>query len=149
MVVRAITLSLAALTLVAAPKWTAMLQPFGDSRLSGTAVVEGVTVDSTRATIQVAGAKPGSDLAWHVHSGACGGKGQIFGAQSAYPALKAGPDGKAMGSVTLAAALASSGEYSVTVHKSSTDMTPAACGGLKSTGAPVPDSGMAPKALKP
>jgi hypothetical protein len=145
MAVRAITLSLAALTLAAAPKWTAVLQPTGDSRLSGSAVVEAVTPDSTRASIQVAGARPGSDLAWHIHTGACGGKGQIFGAQSAYSTLKAGPDGKATGSVTLAATLPASGEYSVTVHKSSTDMTPAACGGLKPAGGPAPDSGMAPK----
>jgi hypothetical protein len=123
-----------------------MLQPAGDSRLSGSAVVEAVTADSTRATIQVAGAKPGSDLAWHIHFGACGGKGRIFGAQTAYPVLKAGPDGKAMGSVTLPAALSAAGEYSVTVHKSSTDMTPAACGGLKAAGGgPAPDSSIARK----
>jgi hypothetical protein len=145
MAVRTITLSLAVLTFAAAPKWTAMLQPTGDSRLSGSAVVEAVSADSTLATIQLSGAKPGSDLAWHIHSGACGGKGQIFGAQSAYPTLKAGPDGKATGSVTLPAALPPSGEYSVTVHKSVTDMSPAACGGLKVVGGPAPDSSMAPK----
>jgi len=145
MAIRAITLSLAVLAFAAAPKWTAMLQPAGDSQVSGSAVVDAVAADSTLATIQLNGAKPGSELAWHIHFGACGSNGKIFGAQSAYPTLKAGPDGKATGSVTLPVALPASGEYSVMVHKSATDMAPAACGALKPTGGPAPDSSMAPK----
>lgn len=144
MAVRALTLSLMALAAASAPKWTATLQPTGGSQVKGSAVVEAVAADSTRATIQVTGAKAGSDLAWHIHGGACGADGQIFGAPTAYPPLKAGPDGTAAGVVTLPAVLPTSGEYSVTVHKSATDMAPAACGALKAAGPPAPDSGMTP-----
>jgi len=139
MAVRAIILGLTFGAAVAAPRWVANLEPKNSSRITGTATVEAVGTDSSRATVQVSGASAGSQLAWAIQSGVCGSKGQVFGTASAYPTLTAGPDGKATGSVTLPSAPPASGEYSVTVLKSKTDMTPAACGTLKA------DTGYAPK----
>jgi len=111
--------------------WTAVLTPTPGSKVSGSAVIESVGRDSIRASIRLSGAAPGSELPWHIHSGACGAKGQILGAGAAYPSLKAGQDGSAGTTVTLPMAAPASGEHSVTVHKSKTDMAPAACGALK------------------
>lgn len=131
MAVRAITLGLVALT-AAAPMWRATLEPKDGSKVSGTASVEAVGSDSSRVSVQISGAKAGSTLPWHIHNGLCGAKGTIYGDAAAYPALKAGTDGSASGSVTLPGAPPSAGEYSVSVHRSATDMTPIACGSLKS-----------------
>jgi hypothetical protein len=119
--------------------WTAVLTPTAGSKVSGNAVVEALGPDSTRATIRLSGAAPGSEIPWHIHSGACGAKGQILGNASGYPALKARQDGSASGTVTLPVAMPASGEFVVTVHKSKTDMAPAACGALKAqAAAPMP-----------
>jgi hypothetical protein len=119
--------------------WTAVLAPTAGSKVSGSAVVETLGADSARATIRLSGAMPGSEIPWHIHSGACGAKGQILGNASGYPALKARQDGSANGTVTLPVAMPVSGEFTVTVHKSKTDMAPAACGTLKpQAAAPMP-----------
>jgi hypothetical protein len=111
--------------------WTAVLAPTAGSKLSGSAVVETLGPDSTRATIRLSGAMPGSEIPWHIHSGGCGAKGQILGSASSYAALKARQDGSANGTVTLPVAMPASGEFAVMVHKSKTDMASAACGTLK------------------
>lgn len=139
MAVRAITLGLAALTL-AAPMWRATLEPKDGSKLSGTVTVEAIGTDSSRATVQITGAKPGSVMPWHIHNGACGTAGAVVGAAGAYPVLKVGKDGGASGTVTLAVATPVSGVYSVNVHASAANMTPVACGALKYDGAIIKDS---------
>lgn len=143
--IRLVTLILAAAALSSAHKWTAILQPSGDSILTGTAVVEEVSADSLAAEIQLSGAKPGSEIAWHIHLGTCADKGMILGAEGAYPLLKVGTDGRATGGVTVAGSLPEQGEYSISVHKSSGGMNSIACGSLKSTGGAAPDSGPTPK----
>jgi hypothetical protein len=148
MAARAIILGLAFGAAVAAPRWVANLEPKNASKIAGTASVEAVGTDSTRATVQVWGATANSQLAWQIQSGSCGGKGQVFGNASAYPALTVAPDGKATGTVTLAGAAPVSGDYSVTVLKSKTDLTPAACGALKAdtqAGYAPKDNTMTPK----
>lgn len=139
MAVRAITLGLAALTF-AAPMWRATLEPKDGSKFSGTVTVEAVGADSSRATIQVSGAKPGSALPWHLHNGACGTAGAVIGSAAAYPVLKVDKDGSAKAVVTLAVMTPVSGEYSVNVHASTTNMTPIACGALKYDGPTAKDS---------
>lgn len=126
--------------LIPAHKWAAILQPVGDSVLTGTAVVEEVRSDSLSAEIQLSGARPGSEITWHIHLGSCADRGMILGLEGAYPALKVGADGKARGGVTVAGALPAQGEYSITVHKSNSEMTPLACGSLRSTGGMAQDS---------
>lgn len=139
MAVRAITLGLAALTL-AAPMWRGTLEPKDGSKISGTVTVEAVGSDSSRATIQITGAKPGSALPWHVHSGACGAAGAPIGAATAYPLLQVGKDGSAKAVATVAVATPVSGVYSANVHASASNMIPIACGALKYDGAMMKDS---------
>ncbi len=139
MAVRAITLGLAALTF-AAPMWRATLEPKDGSKVSGTVTVEAVGTDSSRATIEVSGAKPGSALPWHLHNGACGAAGAVIGSAAAYPALQVDKNGSAKAVVTLAVTTPVSGEYSVNVHASASNMTPIACGALKYDGGTAKDS---------
>jgi hypothetical protein len=129
---KAIALGATVVSLASLTTWTAVLEGRGGSAVRGTATVESVGSDSTRATIKVTGAKAGSEYAWHVHSGACGTSGQIFGDAKKYPAIKADRDGNATGSIVLPAAAPTSGDYSVTVHKSTSNLTPISCGTLKS-----------------
>lgn len=133
--------SLVALTLVAPTTWKATLVATGSSRLAGTATVEAVGADSTRATVKVTGAKAGSELAWHIHTGACGTKGEIVGPPAAYPSIKVGADGNAAGAAVLPISAPTTGEFTVTVHTSTTDRKPVACGAL------TPDTSM-PKPME-
>jgi hypothetical protein len=89
-------------------------------------------------TIELSGANPGSQLPWHIHSGACNGKGSIWGEPSMYPPLRVGQEGAVTGAVTLPVVLPSNGEYAVTVHKSADDMAPVACGALLQVPMPEP-----------
>lgn len=133
--------SLAALSLAAPTNWKATLKATDNSLVAGTATVEAVGADSTRATVKVTGAKAGSELAWHIHTGACGAQGKIVGPPAAYTSIKVGPDGNAKGTAVLPSAPPTTGEYAVTVHASTTDMTPVACGAL------TPDTSM-PKPME-
>jgi hypothetical protein len=128
---KAIALGATIISLASLITWTAILEGRGGSAVRGTAVVESVAADSSRATVKVTGAKPGAEYAWHVHSGNCGATGPIFGNAASYPVLAADRDGRASGSVTLPAAVSTTGEYSVRVHKSKSDLTPIACGTFK------------------
>lgn len=134
MALRAVAVTLLVIGSSTAPKWTAMLQPTGGSGLSGTAVVEAFPPDSIRASIQIAGAKPGTGLVWQIQAGGCEGEGPILGDRSEYPTLKAGTDGHASATVTVKARLSGAGEYSVRVGKRSSEPAPAACGRLNPTG---------------
>lgn len=138
MAIRELTLgALAGLTLVSVagdpPNWKAMLMPNDGSHLNGTVNVDAVGRDSARTTIAMTGGEPGKTLAWHIHRGACGTRGEILGAATAYPGLTLGRDGAGSLSVTLPVVPPATGQYSVTVHRSTSDMTPAACGELKAT----------------
>lgn len=131
--------SLVALTLIAPTTWKATIAATDGSRLAGSAVVEPIGTDSTSATVKLTGAKAGSELAWHIHNGACGTKGPIVGPAGAYPAIRVGPDGGATSTAVLPMAPPTTGSYAVTVHKSTTDLTPVACGDLKAdTSPPAP-----------
>jgi hypothetical protein len=132
---RALAGTLVVFGLTTAPKWTAILQPRGDTVMSGSAVVEPVSQDSTRASIQLAGARPGTALAWQIQSGGCETDGgQVLGERTDYPLLKVGPDGKTSGAVTLAAGMPGTGEFSVMVRKRNHPAGGAACGRLTATG---------------
>lgn len=133
--------SLVALSLAAPTNWKATLKATDNSQVAGTATVEAIGADSTRATVKVTGAKAGSELAWHIHTGACGAQGSIVGPPTAYPGIKVGPDGNAAGTAVLPIASPTMGEFAVTVHASTTDMKPVACGAL------TPDTSM-PKPME-
>jgi hypothetical protein len=125
---------LAGLTLAAtrAPTdWYGSFKASDGSGLQGSARVEAVGKDSSRVQIEVTGAKSGSQLPWHIHSGACGAKGAVFGDARAYPLLRVDSYGKASSQATLPLPAPSSGSYAVMVHRSASDMSPVACGALK------------------
>ncbi len=126
--------TIAALTLLSPTSWTATLEAKDGSQVGGSARIEAVGADSSRTTLQLTGAKPGSQLPWHVHQGACGTKGPVVGDPLSYPMLQVGPDGKAVGTLTMSSPPPAAGEYSVNVHRSAGDMTPIACGAFKPDG---------------
>jgi hypothetical protein len=147
MVVRAITLGLAALT-VAVPTWHATLEPKDGSKVTGTAIIAPFGYDSSQATVQISGAKAGSTVAWRITNGDCTSAGSAYGTGSAQ-SLKVGSNGTATGAVKLSSPPPATGNYSVTVYKSTADLTPIACGVLKSdelgqTTVPPQDTTMQP-----
>lgn len=141
------TLGLAAFTLAAAgmaPRWTAILNPSGGSQVAGQATLEAVDESTSKATVQITGAKPGAKLGWTIAQGSCGAKGKALGSAD-FPAISAGPDGKASGSATLPAAPPASGALSATVFDAAaSDMAPLACGMFKAEGGAPADSGLRP-----
>jgi hypothetical protein len=147
MITRAIPLGLAVLSVAAigtATTWRATLEAKDGSKIGGTALVESMGYTSSRASVELSGAKPGSLLPWHVHTGACGAKGNVLGDPAVYAPLSVGPDGRASGNATLAIVPPATGELSVNVHKSKTDMTPIACGTLKPEAAAPKDTASRP-----
>ena len=112
------------------PKWRALLNPVGESKLRGGAIAEAKGGDSTRFTITIRDAPANATLAWHMHSGTCASPGAAVG--SGYPALHTGPGGTAEAAVTLAVNPPGSGSYLVQVHDPAG--TPISCGELKSIG---------------
>lgn len=126
-------LSVAALSFGAsrAPTWIATIKASDGTQLTGLARVEAMGADSSRASIEVSGAKAGSVLPWHIHKGGCGAKGTIMADAKAYPPIMVGPDGSGSSRATLAAQPTTPSGYAVQVHRSATEMTPIACGALE------------------
>lgn len=135
--------ALTAATPAAFSIWTAQIVPVNNSGIEGTAKVESVGKDSTRATISISGAKAGSQLTWQIQSGACGGKGLVVGGTTAYPLLKPGSDGKATATATLPVPPPTSGSV-----VAQSEMKPVACGELQPSDAeyaPTPKPDTMPK----
>jgi hypothetical protein len=133
MFIRALSLVGASLVLVA-PTWRAKIEPKNGGGLSGEAMVEQVGRDSSKTTVELNGAPANASLGWHIHTGPCTAAGPVVGTKSAYPALKVDKDGHAKASVNLAVTPLANGVYSISVHKSPSDLTTIACGDLQSEG---------------
>jgi hypothetical protein len=117
----------------ASNKWTATLEPSGDSGVRGTALVEqGDSV--THARVSVTGGKAGDELPWHVHAGVCPTPGAPVGGAAPYSSIRVGEGGRGEATATLPTRLAQTGQYSVNVHRSKSDMSSIACGTLKTEG---------------
>lgn len=127
------TLAIAATLSVSAAltNWTAVLTGVDGSPVAGTAVVAAVTPDSLRASVRVTGAQAGAEYPWMVHRGTCGANGAVFGNVEQYPNIQVGQDGTGQATALLAMAVPAEGDYSVHVHKSTTDLALIACGTLK------------------
>ena len=137
MLMKTMTLGMVAALATFSPKWTAILRPVEDKGPKGSATAE-VGANTTRVTLELSGAKPGSTLPWHIHSGSCNAMGKVWGEPSMYPPLEIGAQGAASGAVTLPVVLPSNGEFAVSVHRSPEDMAPVACGALLQV--PMPDT---------
>jgi len=119
--------------------WTATLQSKDGSNISGSARVEQVvkpTADTAMprdttmpkdmkkddggysATVTVTGAKPSTNLAWHVHQGKCAETpGAIVGRESDYAKLSTDDKGNGSVTSTLPISLVERSEYSLSVHR--------------------------------
>ena len=136
MVRMAAVVALSIAGLVSSPRWTATLAPKGDSKVTGTATVEGAasaTVDTakmkdmdhgkmaaTKVSISVKGLDGTGQHAWHMHRGSCSAVGAVIGSEASYPALQAGADGSAEATANLTMAPPTSGSYLVAVHSGTT-----------------------------
>jgi len=118
------------------PRWRAILEPVGGTKVSGGVTVEAKGADSSKFTVAIRGAPANSTLIWHMHSGKCTGPGAPVGAPTSYPVLRAGPGGTAEAAVTLPVAPPGSGDFVILIHLPTG--TPAACGELKALGEAAP-----------
>jgi len=85
----------------------------------------------SKAVIHVSNATPGGVHPWSVRVGHCGGENEVFGDPSEYRNLKIDKDGTAQTSANLSAPFPTSGDYSLEVRASPTNMgTVIACGNL-------------------
>lgn len=112
-----------------ADKWRAILEPVGDGKVRGGAMVE-AKGDESRFTITIRDATPNTGLAWHMHTGTCAAPGGVVG--SGYPELHAGPGGTAEAAVTLAISPPTSGNHVIQVHGPTG--APISCGALRPIG---------------
>ncbi len=86
---------------------------------------------NSKAVIHVSNATPGGIHPWQVRNGQCGNDSPIVGDQSSYPNLKIDNDGTAQGSANLNIPFPTSGDYSLQVMASASNMgTVIACGNL-------------------
>jgi hypothetical protein len=115
-------------------RWNATLAT--PSGLSGAVQVRGTGYlardpNGSKAVIHVSNATPGGVHPWSVRMGHCGTENPVFGDPSAYPNLKVDKDGTAQNSATLSVPFPTSGEYSIEVRASPSNMgTVIACGNL-------------------
>lgn len=85
----------------------------------------------SKAVIHVSNATPGGVHPWSVRVGHCGSENEVFGEPSTYRNLKVDKDGTAQTSANLSASFPTSGDYSLEVRASPTNMgTVIACGNL-------------------
>ena len=113
--------------------WTATLLQKDGSGIDGSARLESVEHDSTRATVTVKGAAPNASLSWGIHSGKCTALGAMLGGGGAYQSVQADSSGGGSATSTLKLELKSGTDYSVVVHGSAAGSV-AACGELKAGG---------------
>jgi hypothetical protein len=86
---------------------------------------------SSKAVIHTSNATPGGVHPWQIRTGHCGGEGAVVGDPSAYPNLQVDKDGTAQTSANLSLPFPTSGQYSLVVYASPTNMgTIIACGNL-------------------
>jgi hypothetical protein len=115
-------------------RWNATLAT--PSGLSGAVQVRGTGYlardpNGSKAVIHVSNATPGGVHPWSVRVGHCGTENPVFGDPAAYPNLKVDKDGTAQNSATLSVPFPTSGEYSLEVRASPTNVgTVIACGNL-------------------
>lgn len=103
----------------------------GAVQVQGTGYIARDPSGSAKAVIHVSNATPGGVHPWSVRVGLCGADNPVFGDLSAYPNLKIDKDGTAQGGATLSVPYPTSGDYSLDVRASPSNMgTVIACGNL-------------------
>lgn len=112
--------------------WDGMLLGVGGSKIRGELeMVAGKVAGTTAVEVTYARDAAGALRPWHVHVGSCAKGGPVFGAASAYPALRVNANGAAEGKATLRVVLPDSGSFYVNIHESAAAMSKiVACGDL-------------------
>lgn len=117
-------------------RWNAILATpsslAGAVQIKGTGyVAKGDSPSASKAVIHTSNATQGGIHPWQVRTGQCGVDAPVFGDPSAYSNLKVDKDGTAQGSANLNVPFPTSGEYSLVVFASESNMgTIIACGNL-------------------
>ena len=111
--------------------WTATLTS-ASAGLKGTATISpGVTHRETIASVSLTGATPGAVHGWSVQLGECGHDQGILAGLHAYPPVTVDAEGAGRATVTLPFTVPTSGQFSVSVRQSDSDVASAvACGNL-------------------
>jgi len=124
-----------AATATMATRWTATLEPKGDTQVRGTAsVMAGSSEGTMTAEVAITGGANNGTHPWHVHAGTCATGGDIVGPPTIYTPLKVDGTGAATGTSTVNIAAPSSGDYHVNIHLSPEAMgTIVSCGDLKTS----------------
>ena len=103
----------------------------GAVQVRGTGYLARDPSGSAKAVIHISNATPGGTHPWSVRVGHCGTENPVLGDPSAYPNLKIDKDGTAQGGALLSDPFPTSGQYSLEVRASPTNMaTVIACGNL-------------------
>ena len=112
--------------------WKATLTGVGEYTAVNGSSTALVANGKTEVSIRVGGHDPSGPHPWHVHEGKCGAGGAIVGDPGAYTPLTFGNDRTAQSSAKLDVRLDESKDYSINVHRSTSDMaTIIACGNYK------------------
>ncbi len=117
-------------------KWSTTLKSEGGSKVTGTATVDpGSKPNTATATISITGGEPNHTYPWHVHTGKCGAPGGPIGGGGNYKPVQTGADGSGKSTADLNVAAPASGNFSVNVHASPSEMGKiVACGDLGMAG---------------
>lgn len=111
--------------------WDGMVMGKNGSKIRGDVAMEGGKSPRTAiVSIGLTGDKPAAVRTWHIHRGSCDKPGVVFGAATAYKALRIKPTGEAEGMATLRVAVPDTGSYYADIHESATVRTIIACGDL-------------------
>jgi len=103
----------------------------GVVQIHGTGYLARDASGSSKAVIHISNATSGGVHPWSVRVGRCGTDSPVFGDLSAYPDLRVDDDGAAQGGALHSVPFPTSGNYSIEVRASPTNMgTVIACGNL-------------------
>lgn len=96
-------------------RWQGELSGDGDyAQVTGEITVE--SSQKFEAEIEISGAEPESEYAWHVAKGTCEEPGDVLGAASAYPKLETDEEGAGSAKAVVSAKLDTDGEYHAEVY---------------------------------
>ena len=111
--------------------WTATLTS-ASTAIKGTATLSpGITYRETLASLSLTGATPGAVHGWYVQLGECGHDRGILAGLYPYPPVTVDAEGAARATATLPFTVPTSGQFSVSVRQSASDVASAvACGNL-------------------
>lgn len=113
---------------------SATLSPYGTNRIGGTVSLtsdDDANGGATSVRLQLTGAPQNALMRWHVHTGACGSNGPVFGNAAGYGTLSSSDIGAVQTAIRLRMALPATDALSVDVHDEGGSTVVIACGDLR------------------